>query len=139
MSFGFSAGDFLAAAGLAWSIYTQLRNAPAEIQAISDDVGLLHVTLRSMNENVINSAPLSVSDIEGIGMTMERCRNVLAELQPLADKYGKKPFSFRNRVKLQMEDIAAIRERLRMALGGLNSFNSAVSLYAGPSSYLIYR
>ncbi|KAI9686375.1 MAG: hypothetical protein M1822_003720 [Bathelium mastoideum] len=78
-----------------------------------------------MDDNVIKFAPLASRDLEGIAMTMERCRNVLAELQLLADKYGNKPFRFKSRVKFQLHDVKSIRERLRMALDGLNSFNSA--------------
>ena len=128
MSFGFSISDIFACARSAWDIYNQLRNSPIEIQAISDDVGLLHMTLRSMNENVISSAPLASHDVEGIALTMERCRNVLAELQPLADKYGNTRITLKSRVKFQLEDVKNIRQRLRMALDGLNSFNQAVSL-----------
>lgn len=134
MSFGFSISDVFACARSAWDIYNQLRNAPGEIQTISDDVGLLHITLRSMDENVIKSAPLASRDIEGIRMTMERCRNVLVELQPLADKYGNTRFRLKSRIKFQLEDVKGIRQRLRMALDGLNSFNNAVSLFVWPRS-----
>jgi hypothetical protein len=130
MSFGFSIGDVLVCAKMAWEIYTQIRNAPSEIQTIADDVALLHATLKSMNENVVRSAPLASSDIDGMKMTMERCKRVLKELQPLAEKYGKNSFGLKNRVKFQMEDLKGTQQRLMKALDGLNSFNSAVSMYA---------
>ncbi|KAI9700948.1 MAG: hypothetical protein M1820_006593 [Bogoriella megaspora] len=128
MSFGFSATDIISLAQTAWKIYTQLRDAPTEIQAITDDLGLLHAVLRSMNENVLDTTSLASRDLQDIKVTMERCRNVLSELQDLADKYGNKPFGMRSRVKIQFEDVKSIKARLRMALDGLNSFNNAVSL-----------
>ena len=136
MSFGFSVGDFVTCAQVAWVVYKQLRDAPDEIKAVSDDVGLLHMTLTSMNDNVVQSTALNPHDVEGIAITMDRCRSVLAELQPLADKYGNKRLGLRNRVKFKFEDLESIRKKLKLALDGLNSFNNAVSLFVQPGFHI---
>ena len=129
MSFGFSVGDFVQLGSLAWRLYTQIQNAPVELKVVADDVGMLHYTLKSMDENVVRSASLGADATKGLQEIANRCRAVLGELEPLVIKYGRAKLSTWHKIKWQRVDMDGIQRRLKAALQALNSFNSAVALW----------
>ena len=128
MSFGFSIGDVVQLGNIAWTLYTRIQNAPAELKVVADDVGMLHYTLKSMDENIVKSAILGTDAAGGLQEVSSRCREVLAELEPLVIKYGRAKLSTWHKIKWQRVDIEGIQRRLKAALQALNSFNSAMAL-----------
>ena len=128
MSFGFSVGDFVQLGSLAWTLYTQIQNAPIELKVVADDVGMLHYTLKSMDENIVKSASLGTDAINGLQEISDRCRAVLGELEPLVVKYGQANLSTWHKIKWQRVDMDGIQHRLKAALQALNSFNSTIAL-----------
>ena len=128
MSFGFSVGDFVQLGNAAWALYKHIQNAPTELKVLADDVGMLHYTLKSMDENIVKSATIGNDAAEGLREVSNRCKGVLAELEPLVVKYGRAKLSTWHKIKWQRVDIDGIQRRLKAALQVLNSFNSTIAL-----------
>ena len=137
MSFGFSVGDFLQLGNAAWTLYKHIQNAPAELKVLADDVGMLHYTLKSMDENIVKSATIGNDAAEGLQEVSTRCREVLAELEPLVIKYGRAKLSTWHKIKWQRVDIDGIQRRLKAALQVLNSFNSTIALLVSSNRSIV--
>lgn len=127
MSFGFGLGDVIAIGKLSWTIYTKLHNAPTEIKAIGDDIGLLSVLITSVDASVYRIASMTPKIIEGLQDAIIKCKAVLEEVETLMAKYHGGKLKFYDRWKWSTQDVAGIHGRVRTALSVLTAFNASIA------------
>ena len=113
MSLGYSVGDFIAISQLAIKVYTAYKDVP-DIYGyiIADEVAELQVLIDRV-EQQFKSATISNNERRDGQKVLEGCQSVLEDLIFLVEMYKiqastNKRLVFK-RVKLGMEDIAALR------------------------------
>ena len=114
MSLGYSVDDFIAISQLAIKVYTAYKDVP-DIYGyiIADEVAELQVLIDRV-EQQFKSATISNNERRDGQKVLEGCQSVLEDLNFLVEMYKiqastNKRLVFK-RVKLGMEDIAALRE-----------------------------
>lgn len=124
MSFGYSAGDFIAVGQLAWNVYKSCRDAPESFNNISLEVLSLHAVLKSVEESLACQV-LSKSRQENLETISSGCQKALQDLQALVDQYeslGTKSKRTFDRIRWGTNDIAELRARLTSNIIMLNTF-----------------
>jgi hypothetical protein len=124
MSFGYSAGDFLAVGQLAWAVYKSCRDASESFNNISIEVLSLHAVLKEVEE-ILSEQSLSASKKASLATITNGCRKVLQDLQALVWKYeslGSKSKRTWDRLRWGSNDIAELRARLTSNLTLLTVF-----------------
>jgi hypothetical protein len=129
MSFGFSVGDFISVASLAWNIYSSCKNSPAEFNNISNEVASLSVVLDTTAVHILQHGIDQSSEAE-LGLLETGCRTVLRDIQRLLRQYdhlGARRRNLWQRVRWSSEDISGIRSRLTSNVTLLTAFNSTLT------------
>jgi len=86
MSFGYSVGDAIAVAQLAWTAYKSCRDAPESFKNISIEVLSLHAVLKEVEET-LSEHPPAASKQDGLAAVTAGCSSVLQDLQRLVQNY----------------------------------------------------
>lgn len=128
-SFGWSAGDVIAVATLAWKLYKACESAGDEYKSLSTEV----LTLQSLLQNVGNELQEPTSAIHKAGKSkrqqltnlIEDCNTDLGDLERYLLQYrslqSAKP-RFRDRLRFGIKPISQIRLKLSQHTDGLNLF-----------------
>lgn len=128
-SFGWSAGDVIAVATLAWKLYKACENAGDEYKSLSTEVR----TLQSLLQDVGNELNEPTSAIHKAGKSkrqqltnlIEDCNTDLGDLERYLLQYrslhSAKP-RFRDRLRFGIKPISEIRRKLSQHTDGLDLF-----------------
>lgn len=114
MSFGCSAGDFVALGRLAWNIYKTCKDAPEGFKNVSQEVLSLHAVLKEV-EDTYSDVTLSAAQQSRLRIIGDGCHAVLEDLQCKLDKYhslGTKSKRTWDRLGWGSEDVMELRSRL---------------------------
>lgn len=125
-----SANDFVALPQFAWHVYTALRDAPKDYNALSDDVLALQQVLFRAEDNMTKmKRGLEERELEQLRDIARGCKRVLEEVEALL-----KGCNLTNRgvtwgrVKFAAEDTVLVRSRLSAQVNKLNVFNGLLIL-----------
>ena len=96
MSFGFSVGDFVGTAQLAFNLYRYCykvaRDAPQEFQLLVSELATIHASIELLAAEAKDPESTLMSGgeerVELVGKLLERIRGTLKALQKHADRYG---------------------------------------------------
>lgn len=138
MSFGYSIGDFVTTGQLAWKIYKSCKDAPESFGHIHTEVLSLHAVLKEVHE-AFSQQTLSPSRQTSLKYVGDGCRDVLAELQALVEKYHSLGINSKltwDRMKWGAEDIVGLRARLTSNVGLLTAFLRCAQGLASGSSLI---
>ncbi|KAF8246957.1 hypothetical protein K440DRAFT_661700 [Wilcoxina mikolae CBS 423.85] len=127
MSFGFSAGDFLAVGSLALNLYLSYKDGPSDFRELCRELLTLHATLEQLQFDIDD--PTSIvsrcrpSQGRNLKEVVGRCKETLVELDELKRKYtkldgGKQKVSWK-RLKYVKEDVGAIQNKLSVHLNSI--------------------
>jgi len=137
MSFGYSVGDIVSIAKLAWDVYNVYKDAPDNFRNISDEIKSLHIIVDSdILRTKFQDPKLTSEERERLREILQGCTNVLKDLDRLLLKYkslgSPQGSSSRalDRFQWGKEDIAELRARLTSNTTLLNTF---VTRYVQPS------
>ena len=136
MSFGFGVGDFLSVGKLVWDVYSAYVDAPAQFRNFSQEILSLHVVFQQLENQLHNTTTFSAKETQNLKALYDGLKGIMEELDALLKKYqsllGNPTVSF-DRVKWGQEDLVGLRERLRLNMTLLTTFNASlakcVSLY----------
>lgn len=155
MSFGLSVGDFIAVIELANRVRKEFVGAPSQFKNISDEcvsrawyrlpqtyqrnrVRSLSIVLHDANIDLSDSE-LNNEQKEDLGKILDSCRNVLADLERILDKYselesgswnsGKKLNKVWKSFKWNPQDVREQRDRITSNIILLNGFIGRISRY----------
>ncbi|KAI0386219.1 hypothetical protein F5Y04DRAFT_117987 [Hypomontagnella monticulosa] len=141
MSFGFGVGDFIAVGELAWKLYTNCykaaKGAPAEYQALLEDLKTSSSLIRMLDEEMKNKASVlgsaSSDRVHLMVDTVFQVQVVLQAIQKLAEKYeilsgqsalkrSWKPRFIWERIKwsVELKDVDSLRNKLGQHNTALN-------------------
>lgn len=135
MSFGFSIGDFITVAEIAWKTYTALRDASEDFDGFASEVHSLYTALICLRDEAISpssilqyAAPQKISGLKDI---IENCENSLLQLQKKAKtvcllKPGQRR-QFWESLKLAFKDKQGPRDRIAIHTASVNMFLSSLT------------
>jgi len=114
MSFGFSPGDVVAAARLAWSLYEALKDCPEEVEKISKDLTTVYGILNHIKDDL--DAPVSAIKNHGecrmrlletmvrdLEKTLEEVKNLVERYRHLGRGDGKNKASKKDQIWVKMK------------------------------------
>lgn len=139
MSSGSGVGNIIAISGLAATVFTAYKDAPADgCRQISKEVAALQILIDKVAQ-YFKSANISSGDRHDGQKILTDCQNVLEDLNSLMEKY-RRLVCFNRRlafmgVKLRKEDITTLRERLISSTILVNGF---IRRFAAPTFPLHY-
>lgn len=125
MSFGFSAGDFLAASTLAWKMWQACKDSESNLEDLAADVAALHLILKELSEQTDVDLSNRQDETQQI---LEGTRRTLNDIKALIAKYEKMGVSTVRRfkaVRFGFEDIAGIKRDLTLQTSILSAFNTS--------------
>lgn len=129
MSFGFGVSDVVAAAELAWKVYSACIDAPIEFKVLSQEVEAMHIVLESIRKSVLD-AGLDENRRNDLNRVSRGSITVLTELEALLEKYSSLGSANRRTWdKLRWpgaEKITSLRARLTSNISLLTAFNSSL-------------
>ncbi|KAM6522793.1 hypothetical protein FALCPG4_012409 [Fusarium falciforme] len=136
MSFGFSVGDFLAAAQLAHKIRKDFSGAPSQFKSLSDETKLLSMVLQDVDVKVDESV-LTPQQGNNLEQAMGTCEAVLHDLQAICDKFsdldtsqGRHRKCIRRvwkQLKWEPNEARELRERISSSIAMLTTLLSQLS------------
>ncbi|KAK4213862.1 ankyrin repeat-containing domain protein [Rhypophila decipiens] len=87
MSFGYSVGDFFAAAKIIHSVSKKIKDAPEEYRRLADEVKTLGIAIQEATTATapVSTAPGNSSRLQELGKS---CHDVLVRLERELDKHG---------------------------------------------------
>jgi hypothetical protein len=114
MSFGFSPGDVVAAAKLAWSLYEALRDCPEEVEKISKDMTTVYGILNHIREDLDTSESSIKAHGEDrmklLAVMIRDLEKTLVEVKKLVERYqhlsrsdGKSTVNSKNQIWMRMK------------------------------------
>ena len=121
---GYGAGDIIAVSQLVSTVYAAYKNAPKDYRDICGEVKLLKMKINKAIPHIQGTA-LSDDDRQEGQEVLTSCRSVLEDLNSLIEKYSlasAKSGQIVKKVQFGTEDIAALRGRLSLNIGLLDSF-----------------
>ncbi|RSL48629.1 hypothetical protein CEP54_012835, partial [Fusarium duplospermum] len=119
MSFGFSAGDFLAAVQLAHKIRKDFSGAPSQFKSLSDETKLLSMVLQDVDVKV-DESDLTPQQETNLEQAMSTCEVVLHDLQASIRRVWKK-------LKWEPNEARELRERISSSITMLNTLLNQLS------------
>lgn len=145
MSSGWGTAHINAISELAEQVNTAYKNAPNDYKRVAEEVQPLQTIINKAALHFGSSA-LSNNDKQDGQEVLEGCQGVLRNLNALIEKYqrlasttnsapAKTSQVFKN-LKLGIEDIATLREKLRLYINLLNDF--VQRFYTSTYYYLVY-
>ena len=87
MSFGFSLGDFLSVAQLAWQITQACREAGSDFAELQSEVLSMHAVL-SATQEVLERAIPNAAQVERLLVVGKGCRDILLQIDPVLSKHS---------------------------------------------------
>ena len=124
-----SANDFVALPQFAWHVYTALRDAPKDYNALSDDVLALRQVLFRTEDNMTKiKRSLENGELEQLGDISRGCKRVLKEVEELLKGCNLTNGVSWGRIKFAAEDAVLIRSRISAQVNRLNAFNGLLIL-----------
>ena len=125
MSLGWGVGDIIAISKLAAKVITAYKDAPSDYKNIAEEVKSLQIIINKAAQH-FESTTLSDNDRQEGQEVLKGCQSVLEDLNSLMEKYNHLASANKNqvfkRVRLGIEDIAALRVRLISNATLLSSF-----------------
>lgn len=140
MSFGFSAGDFIAVGQLTWKVYKSCKGAPGELgefTELSRELSSLHMILHELEDEA--KSPTSLLNRRGTGRKAEletligNLDEVLRQIGIIVERYhslGRDQKKAWDRVRFAGEDLANLRGKLTFHIGTIELFISSLSASA---------
>ncbi|KAI8714078.1 NACHT domain-containing protein [Fusarium sp. LHS14.1] len=136
MSFGFSIGDFLAAAQLAHKIRKDFSGAPSQFKSLSDETKLLSMVLQDVDVKV-DETDLTPQQETNLEQAMSTCEAVLHDLQTVCDNFsdldtsqGHSRKSIRRvwkKLKWEPNEARELRERISSSISMLTALLNQLS------------
>ncbi|KAL4936209.1 hypothetical protein BDV06DRAFT_111864 [Aspergillus oleicola] len=115
MSFGWSAGDLVLGANIAWTIYesfgTGARSARSEFTAFRTEFGLIKTTLKRLGEVAANCPGEDLDLGKGYQETLERCAGFIDKHKALTKEVNDRRPSFHERIVGVFDRVAWPLER----------------------------
>ena len=121
---GYGAGDIIAVSQLVATVYAAYKQAPKDYRDICGEVKLLKMKINKAIPH-IQGTTLSDDDRQEGQEILTSCQSVLEDLNSLIEKYSlasAKSGQIVKKVQFGTEDIAALRGRLSLNIGLLDSF-----------------
>ncbi|KAF2731958.1 hypothetical protein EJ04DRAFT_578747 [Polyplosphaeria fusca] len=121
MSFGYSVGDFIAAADKAFLVWKKCKSAPEDYADLAHRVHVLAVTLSASKDYLDQNASQPSSSLQALTLARKGCLETLGEVEELLSRYtdvGNIPgSSYRQRPYLQVakfitKDIEGLKAKL---------------------------
>lgn len=135
MSFGFSVGDFVSIANLAWTTYQACKNAGGEYQSLSHEVKSLHIALDRLKDEAEKPGSLVRLDIDRHSRKTRRiwfnCDDVLSEVDGLINKHeslGMSKKKLWDRLQFSAKDLGDIRSKIAANTNVINVYIGIVGL-----------
>lgn len=141
MSFGLSAGDFLAVGQLCWKVYKKCKASPGNYTELSSEVGALHNVIKE-TEELLSQQSLTPEQKVKVATSRQGCEGVLKDLDKLLVNYeslGTQSRRTFDRMGFGMQDMSAIRLRLISNVTMLDAFNNTFVQPAPPLSISILK
>ncbi|KAJ4229089.1 hypothetical protein NW759_003815 [Fusarium solani] len=136
MSFGFSAGDFIAVLQLVNKVRKDFQSAPSQFEDISNEVRSLSIVLSDVDVTV-SETELDAYQRSDLQHLVSSCRDVLETLEDTLDKYrdlhpgsgrlGSRVKRAWKRINWEPDDIRELRERITLNTTLLNTFLGGIS------------
>ncbi|KAI8658210.1 NACHT domain-containing protein [Fusarium keratoplasticum] len=136
MSFGFSIGDFLAAAQLAHKIRKDFSGAPSQFKSLSDETKLLSMVLQDVDVKV-DESDLTPQQETNLEQAMSTCEAVLHDLQAVCNNFsdmdtsqGHSRKSIRRvwkKLKWEPDEARELRERISSSISLLTTLLNQLS------------
>ena len=132
MSFGLSVSDLVTVSQLSWQVYSSVKEAPEEYQALLEDVRSLHGVLVKVENKVAKQKDtLAAPEWTQLQDIAKRCKEVLDDTRSMLRKYQMNgPGKAWSRVKFAGKDTASVRTRIAAQIDRLNTFNGFLLLSA---------
>lgn len=135
MSFGFSIGDFITVADIAWKTYTALKDASEDFDGFSSEVHSLYTALICLRDEAISPSSIlqyaAPQKIAGLKDVIKNCENSLLNLQGKAKKVCLLQPRQRRQVweslKLAFKDKQGPRDRIAIHTASVNMFLSSLT------------
>ena len=134
MSFGYSAGDFIAIGQLTWTVYKSCKGAPGEFQELARELSSLHTILHELEDEAKTST--SLLNRRGVGRKrelealLENLSTTINKVDDIVKRYhslGRDQKQTWDRVKFATKDLADLRSKLQLHITGINLFISSLS------------
>jgi len=135
MSFGYSVGDFIGIAQLAWTVYRSCKAAPGEFQELSRELSSLHTILLELEDEA--KTPNSLLNRRGsarkpeLDGLLENLSVVLEQIEDIVNNYqslGRDQKRVWDRVTFAAkENLTELRSKLTFHTNAINLFISSLS------------
>ena len=134
MSFGYSAGDFIAIGQLTWTVYKSCKRAPGEFQELARELSSLHTILHELEDEA--KTPTSLLNRRGVRRKpelealLENLSATINKVEDIVKRYhslGRDQKKTWDRVKFATKDLADLRSKLQLHITGINLFISSLS------------
>ncbi|KAH7363838.1 hypothetical protein BKA65DRAFT_532551 [Rhexocercosporidium sp. MPI-PUGE-AT-0058] len=132
MSFGFGVGDFLAVGKLSIHLWRSFKDAPKEFAEVSRELSSINIVIVDLSDQA--GSATSLLNRRGASRKdelMALCDNLMGVLEELQDIYRKYRNMGRNawmRVRLGERDLTALRSKLSLHLGLIETFVASLTL-----------
>ncbi|KAF4624829.1 hypothetical protein G7Y89_g13343 [Cudoniella acicularis] len=132
MSFGFGAGDFLAAGSLALRLYRSFKDAPGEFNELRRELSSLCVIVQDLTDQAGSERSLlnrrGASRRDELLLLLENLTGTLVEIRELYKRFRNMGRNAWLRIRLGETDLTALRTKLALHIGLINQFISSLTL-----------
>ncbi|PVH78863.1 hypothetical protein DL98DRAFT_590013 [Cadophora sp. DSE1049] len=132
MSFGFGVGDFLAVGKLSIHLWRSIKDAPGEFAEVSRELSSINIVIADLTDQAGSQISLlnrrGASRKEELFTLRDNLMGTLEEPQAVHQKYRNMGRNAWLRVQLGEQDLAALRTRLSLHLGLIDSFMSSLTM-----------
>lgn len=131
MSFGFSLGDFLSVAQLAWRITQACCESGSDFAELQSEALSMHTVLNA-TQDVLERARPTTAQVERLLVVGKGCRDVLIQVDAILKKYrslGSSQRRLRDKLRWHVEKKGNVRIRLMSHTTMLASINSTITQY----------
>ncbi|KAE8441293.1 hypothetical protein EG329_005559 [Mollisiaceae sp. DMI_Dod_QoI] len=131
---GYGIGDFIAVGQLVWKVYKACKGAPSEFQELRRELSTLHTIIHELEDEA--RMPTSLLNRRGSNRKSElydmlrNLSSVLEQIEDIAERYhslGKDQKRAWDRIKFAGTDLATLRSKLLVHIGGINVFIASLS------------
>lgn len=133
MSFGVSAGDFVAVSALAWKLYRACKSSAMEFQRLTSDVCNLHIVLMDLKESVEHdSTGLTPARAERLKQLNKNAWDLLRDLEVELSRYDSLSTKTQKKwdaVRFGLKDVGEIRMRIVATTAALAASESSLARY----------
>ncbi len=138
MSFGIGVGDIILLTDLAWSLWKNCKEAPADFARLSTEILSLHAVLSETKDFLSANPTLDTSRRNRLTILCDGCDSVLKDLDAVYKRFDSLPTQSQrawDRLKFGLQNVSEIRDRLVSSTTLLGAWNSAMTKCASLLSH----